>query len=100
MRTKDEVAELLKGTGIPNAPVVTLTELLDDAHVAERGVLRWMEDERGRWLTLGSPLFLSDSPMVEPRRAPLLGGDTDEILRDELGLSDQEIENYRTAGAI
>jgi formyl-CoA transferase len=98
--TKEEVAERLEGTGIPNAPVVTLTELLEDQHVAERGVLRWMDDDRGSWLTLGSPLFLSDSPMVEPNRAPLLGADTDQILREDLGMSDEQIDAYRTAGVI
>jgi crotonobetainyl-CoA:carnitine CoA-transferase CaiB-like acyl-CoA transferase len=100
VRTKQEVAELLEGTGIPTAPVVTLAELLEDAHVAERGVLRWMSDDRGPWLTLGSPLFLSESPMVEPNRAPGLGADTDEILREELGLTEAQIASYRSVGAI
>jgi crotonobetainyl-CoA:carnitine CoA-transferase CaiB-like acyl-CoA transferase len=86
--TKQEIADLLANTGIPTAPVVTLTELMQDEHVAERGVLRRMKDERGDWLTLGSPLFLSDSPIVEPTRAPRLGADTDDILRSELGMSE------------
>lgn len=99
-RTKDEVAELLVGTSIPTAPVVGLAELMTDPHVEARGVLRRMSDERGPWLTLGSPLFLSDSPIVEPERAHTLGADTDSILRQELGLDHEKIAELRAVGAI
>jgi crotonobetainyl-CoA:carnitine CoA-transferase CaiB-like acyl-CoA transferase len=99
-RTKQQVADLLSSTSIPTAPVVTLAELIDDPHVAARGVLRRMSDDGGDWLTLGSPLFLSDSPMVEPVRARGLGGDTDEILREELGLSEARIQQLREVGVI
>jgi crotonobetainyl-CoA:carnitine CoA-transferase CaiB-like acyl-CoA transferase len=99
-RTKLEVARLLEGTSIPTAPVVTLPELMDDPHVAARGVLRRMNDERGDWLTLGSPLFLSDSPPVEPGRAHGLGADTDAVLRDELGKSESEIAALHDSGTI
>jgi formyl-CoA transferase len=99
-RTKDEVAQALVGTGIPNAPVVTLPELLKDEHVAARGVLRTMTDELGEWLTLGSPVFLSDSPMIEPTRARALGADTDEILRRELKLSEERILELHESGIV
>lgn len=98
--TKQEVADLLQNTGIPTAPVVELAELMVDPHVKERGVLRTMSDENGSWMTLGSPLFLSDSPTVEPSRAPGLGADTDEILLHELGMSSEEVEQLRSTGAI
>jgi crotonobetainyl-CoA:carnitine CoA-transferase CaiB-like acyl-CoA transferase len=98
--TKQEVAAALSKINVPNAPVLGLAELLDDPHIAARGVLRRMEDERGPWLTLGSPLFLSDSPIVEPTRAPLLGAHTEQILRDDLGMNADEIDGLRAAGAI
>lgn len=99
-RTKQQVADLLSSTGIPTAPVVGLAELMDDPHVEARGVLRRMSDERGEWMTLGSPLFLSDSPMAEPTRAPGLGADTDRILGDELGMNDEEIAELRSMGVV
>lgn len=99
-RTKSEVTKALAGSGIPNAPVVTLPELMEDPHVKSRGVLRTMNDERGEWLTLGSPVFLSDSPMIEPMRAPGLGADTDEILRTDLALSEDQIAELHSSGVV
>lgn len=98
-RTKAEVAEALTAANIVNAPVVALSELVDDPHVAKRGVLRRMSDERGSWMTVGSPLFLSDSPIVEPTRPGGIGADTDSILR-ELGMDDTQIEELHTSGAV
>lgn len=98
--TKDEVAEKLKGTSIPNSPVIGIGELLEDDHVAERGVLRWREDDRGRWLTIGSPIFLSDSPHTEPTRAGTLGQDTQEILADYLDLSEDQVKKLQEIGAV
>lgn len=37
--------------------------------VRERGVLHRVTDKQSTWTTLGSPLFLSDSPTAEPARA-------------------------------
>jgi formyl-CoA transferase len=97
---KDAVASGLKALKIPCAPVVTLPELLEDPHVRERGVLRTVTDDRGSFMTLGSPLFLSDSPMVEPVRSGGLGEHTDEVLREELGLSADDITKLRDTGVI
>jgi crotonobetainyl-CoA:carnitine CoA-transferase CaiB-like acyl-CoA transferase len=97
---KDDMASKLKALKIPCAPVVTLPELLEDPHVRERGVLRTVTDEQGSFLTLGSPVFLSDSPMVEPTRSGGLGEHTDEVLSTELGLSADDIAKLRDTGVI
>ncbi|MFE4683992.1 CaiB/BaiF CoA transferase family protein [Streptomyces sp. NPDC056721] len=99
-RTKKDLTQLLGDLKIPCAPVVTLPELLEDPHIRERGVLRTVTDEQGSFMTLGSPLFLSDSPMVEPTRPGGLGEHTDQVLTDELGLSAEDIAELRGAGAI
>jgi crotonobetainyl-CoA:carnitine CoA-transferase CaiB-like acyl-CoA transferase len=99
-RNKDDLAALLKDLKIPCAPVVSLPELLEDPHVKARGVLRTVSDEQGSFMTLGSPLFLSDSPMVEPTRSGGLGEHTDEVLTEELGMSVDDIAKLRDAGVI
>lgn len=98
--TKDELTRRLTDLKIPCAPVVTLAELIEDPHVRERGVLRTVTDGQGSFMTLGSPLFLSDSPIVEPTRPGELGADTDEVLAAELGMSADDIAKLRDAGVI
>ena len=98
--TKDHLTRRLTDLKIPCAPVVTLAELLEDPHVRERGVLRTVTDDQGSFMTLGSPLFLSDSPIVEPTRPGGLGADTDEVLAQELGMSADDIAKLRDAGVI
>ena len=98
-RTKNEVSTALTAANIVNAPVVGLTELIDDPHVVKRGVLRRMTDHQGPWMTFGSPLFLSHSPMVEPTRPGKIGADTHHILQ-QIGMTDTEIQALHTSGAI
>jgi formyl-CoA transferase len=54
---------------------------------------------RGKYLTVGNPIKLSDSPS-DVQRSPLLGEHTDEILKAVLGLQDDEIQAARQQGAI
>ena len=53
---------------------------------------------RGKYLSVGNPIKMSDSP-TEVKRSPLLGEHTDEVL-SELGLSTAEIEALRTEKVI
>ncbi|MDI7066625.1 formyl-CoA transferase, partial [Klebsiella pneumoniae] len=53
---------------------------------------------RGKYLTVGNPIKLSDSP-TEVKRSPLLGEHTDEVMA-ELGYSPEQINALRIAGAI
>jgi formyl-CoA transferase len=54
---------------------------------------------RGKYLTVGNPIKLSDSP-CEVQRSPLLGEHTEEILSKVLGYSAGEIGEIKTSGAI
>jgi crotonobetainyl-CoA:carnitine CoA-transferase CaiB-like acyl-CoA transferase len=99
-RPKEYLAKELKAANIPCAPVVTLSELIDDTHVRARGILRTVTDDQGTFTTLGSPLFLSDSEPVQPTRAGALGEHTESVLRDELDMTTDEIAKLRAVGAI
>jgi formyl-CoA transferase len=48
---------------------------------------------------VGNPIKLSDSP-ADVRRAPLLGEHTDEVLRQVLRYSDNEIADIKASGAL
>ena len=57
------------------------------------------QPESGKYLTVGNPVKLSDSP-AEVGPSPLLGEHTEEILRDIVGLDDEEIKAAKSEGAI
>ncbi|HWZ64726.1 MAG TPA: CoA transferase, partial [Steroidobacteraceae bacterium] len=54
--------------------------------------------KRGKYLSVGNPIKLSDSP-TEVKRSPLLGEHTEQVL-NELGLSAQEIAALRAEKVI
>ena len=54
---------------------------------------------RGKYLTVGNPIKLSDSPAVV-KRSPLLGEHTDEILKEFCNMSEEEIKAVKEAGAV
>ena len=53
---------------------------------------------RGKYLTVGNPIKLSDSP-TEVTRSPMLGEHTDEVLA-EFGYTKDEIHSLRASGAV
>ena len=83
----------------PCGPILSMKELAEEPSLRETGtVVEVDHPERGKYLTVGNPIKLSDSP-ADVDRSPLLGEHTDEIL-NELGLSDTEIEDSKAAGAV
>jgi formyl-CoA transferase len=75
-------------------------DLMNDEHVQGREMVVPLDHpQRGKWLNIGMPIKLSDSP-AEIERSPLLGEHTDEILREVLGLHEVEIATLKEAGAF
>ncbi len=54
----------------------------------------------GKVRIVGPPVRLSETPGAIREPAPLLGQHTDQVLRERLGLGDDEIARLRRAGAI
>ncbi len=100
--TKDkfEVMETLNNLGVPCGPILSMKELAEEPSLRATGtVVEVDHPERGKYLTVGNPIKLSDSP-AEVTRSPLLGEHTDEILKDIVGYGDTEIDEARAEGAI
>ena len=100
--TKDkfEVMETLNGLGVPCGPVLSMKELAEEPSLRASGTVAEVEHpERGKYLTVGNPIKLSDSP-VEVVASPLLGEHTDEILKEILGFDEGDIKAAREQGAI
>ncbi len=100
--TKDkfEVMEILNERNVPCGPILSMKELAEEPSLRATGtVVEVDHPTRGKYLTVGQPIKLSDSP-AEVGPSPLLGEHTDEILGQVLGLSDDEIEAAWASGAL
>ena len=98
--TKFEVMEKCNAVDIPVGPILSMKEIAEEPSLRETGTVVEVDHPgRGKYLTVGNPVKMSDSP-CEVKRSPLLGEHTDEVLKKELGYSDEEIAEIRMSGAI
>ena len=99
-KTKFEVMDILNPLNVPCGPILSMKELAEEPSLRATGtVVEVDHPERGKYLTVGNPIKLSDSPS-EVTRSPLLGEHTDEILKEVVGFSDEEIAAAKDAGAV
>jgi len=97
---KLEVMRQLNKFDIPCGPILDMREIAAEQALRETGtVVEVDHPKRGKFLTVGNPIKLSDSP-TEVKPSPLLGEHTDEILKSIVGWSDAEITEARKAGAV
>jgi crotonobetainyl-CoA:carnitine CoA-transferase CaiB-like acyl-CoA transferase len=100
-QTQDEVAEKLTEVGIPFGPVSTVPEVLASEQIAAREMMVETEHPTlGPLQIPGIPVKLSATPGAVRKAPPLVGEDTDEVYRDVLGLSDEQIAHLREVEAI
>ncbi|HUK08437.1 MAG TPA: formyl-CoA transferase [Stellaceae bacterium] len=98
-KTKFEAMDILNEYDIPCGPILSMKELAEEPSLRATGtVVEVDHPSRGKYLTVGNPIKLSDSPS-EVKRSPLLGEHTDEVLA-ELGFDPREIEAMRATGAV
>jgi alpha-methylacyl-CoA racemase len=95
-KTRDEWCELMEGTDVCFAPVLTMAEAADHPHNVHRGTF---VEVAGHTQPAPSPRF-SRTP-GEIRRPPAHAGQhSDEVLREWLGLDDAGIATRRDSGAV
>jgi formyl-CoA transferase len=76
-----------------------MKELAVEPSLRETGtVVEVDHPKRGKYLSVGNPIKLSDSP-TEVKRSPLLGEHTNEVL-NELGYTSDQIEALRSERVI
>jgi formyl-CoA transferase len=99
-KTKLEVMEACNPLDIPCGPILSMKELAEEPSLRATGTIVEVDHpERGKYLSVGNPIKPSDSPS-EVTRSPLLGEHTEEILRDVLGYSDDEVQDAWSSGAL
>ena len=98
-KTKFEAMALLNEHDIPCGPILSMEELANEPSLRKTGTIVEVDHpKRGKYLTVGNPIKMSDSP-TEVKRSPLLGEHTDEVLR-ELGYPDADVAALRAKKVI
>jgi formyl-CoA transferase len=99
-QTKFEVMNICNQHDIPVGPILSMKEIAEEQSLRDTGTVVEVDHPgRGKYLTVGNPVKMSDS-ITEVKRSPLLGEHTDEILKDVLGFSDKDVAEIRESGAI
>ena len=99
-KTKFEVMEICNAIDIPVGPILSMKEIAEEPSLRKTGtVVEVDHPTRGKYLTVGNPVKMSDSP-TDVTRSPLLGEHTDEVLKKELGYSAKEIAEIKASGAV
>jgi formyl-CoA transferase len=98
-KNKFEAMDILNKYDIPCGPILSMKELAYEESLRKTGtVVEVDHPKRGKYLSVGNPIKLSDSPS-EVKRSPLLGEHTEEVLA-ELGYAKDEIAAMRAAKAV
>ena len=98
-KSTEEWLEVLEGE-VPVAPVNTLSEALREEQVRDRGMILEVEHpEFGTMRQVAHPVKTEGVP-ARPEAAPELGGDTDRVLGDLCGFTEERIAELRESGAV
>ena len=94
--------ELLQAAGVAAGVVQNAQDLLDrDPHIKSRQFYRFLEHPETGMSAYDTPgVRLHDTPAEVHSPAPLLGQHNEYVLREILGLGDEEITDLLIAGAV
>jgi formyl-CoA transferase len=99
-KSKFEVMDICNKVDIPVGPILSMKEIAEEQSLRDTGtVVEVDHPTRGKYLTVGNPVKMSDS-VTEVKRSPLLGEHTEEILGKVLGYSANEVAEIKASGAI
>jgi len=100
-KSYEEWEAILMPAGIPIGAINTIDKVVEHPQVAARGALvESTHPVAGTIRVVGPPVRMSETPGSVRLPAPLLGEHTDDVLRERLGMRDEEIERLRAAGAL
>ncbi|MCY4076450.1 MAG: CoA transferase [Acidobacteria bacterium] len=99
-RTVEDWIGLLGAAGVPCGRIRNVAEVCTNPQLTERGkVVERPHPTAGDLKMIGQPIELGDTPARIRTAPPLLGEQTDDVLR-EAGYTDKEIRAFRERGAV
>jgi|HigsolmetaAR203D_1030402.scaffolds.fasta_scaffold02810_2 formyl-CoA transferase len=99
-RTKFEVMDILGNAGVPAGAILDTMDVTNDPYLRQRGTMVEIDHPvRGKVVIPGNSIRLSEFE-VPIKPSPLLGEHNEEILKGRLGLTDEQLEQLRSEGAI
>ena len=100
-KTYETWEAVLLPAGIPMGAINTIDQVVAHPQVEARGAfVECTHPVAGTVRMIGPPIRLSDTPGSVRAPAPLLGQHTDQVLRERLGMSDDDLARLRAAGVI
>lgn len=92
----------LEAKGVPCGPVNTLDRVFADPQVKARNMTCTMQHPASPdpVTLISNPLVFSETPVSYRLAPPMLGAHTDEILKTELSMSDDDISTLRQKGVV
>jgi crotonobetainyl-CoA:carnitine CoA-transferase CaiB-like acyl-CoA transferase len=96
-----EIMECLQQAGVPSAVVQTGEDLASDPQLKERGFIIAVENPRlGRVVLPNFPLQFANAKLTRRWEFPVLGRDTEAVLRDVMGYDEATIAAYKQDGVL
>jgi crotonobetainyl-CoA:carnitine CoA-transferase CaiB-like acyl-CoA transferase len=100
-RTVAEWEAIFEAHDVPHAPVLDVGQVLEHPQARARGlVTEVVHRTLGRMRTTGRAINLPAHPDATPTPAPLLGEHTDEVLRELLGATPDQLAAWRAKGVV
>ena len=100
-RTSEDWLTALEQKGVPCGPINTIDKVFNDPQLISRNMRIQVDHPLGGAVELsGNPIHYSRSELNQTKAPPLLGEDTQAILRDVLSLSAAEIEQLKVKKII
>ena len=99
--TPEEVMHLLQSAGVAAGVVQTGADVSQDPQLKERGFFRFVPDGQNvQRLVEGAPYKMSRTPGGPVKGAPELGEDQNYVLKEVLGMSDEELADCAINGVF
>ncbi|MGZ6212245.1 MAG: CaiB/BaiF CoA transferase family protein [Candidatus Binataceae bacterium] len=100
-RTMRDWLDALERVGVPCGPINTIADVFADPQVQARGLrLDLPHPAIGTVPSVANPIKYSATPISYRSAPPMLGADTDEVLREMVGVTSAEIARLRKAGIV